>query len=271
MTQIFFFIDQISIGLYLLLAVAILWQSRHLMVARGAYRSTYFELERDLARYNQLNALTIIAVFILFGVAVLGVQQSVVPFLRSVQSLEEQAAQLQESMTDGVFNTATPPALGGGINIEPVPPLGGDGQTVLLLTPTLTPTPVGTIVPNAPAIEGCQDERAQLELPANGMRVFSPIAIIGTAYADSFARVKIEINGPSTGGNWAVIDEQLQPVRNRSPFSQFAPSEYIPGLYRFRTMVFDISDSPVASCMVNIYISDPPVTATPTAQPSVGS
>ena len=138
---------------------------------------------------------------------------------------------------------------------------------IIVLTPTLTPTPVGTIVPNAPPISGCNDDRAFLRVPANGMRVFQPIAIIGTAYTNEFTSAKIELAGPSTNGQFVVVDSINSPVRDISEFSQFQPGPYEPGAYLFRLMVFDLSDQLVASCRVTIYIDEPPFTPVPTATP----
>jgi hypothetical protein len=99
------------------------------------------------------------------------------------------------------------------------------------------------------------------------MRVFQPTAIEGTAYTDNFSSWKIEINGPGTFNTWSVLDEKFQPVTITGPFHQFAPVGLTSGLYELRLMVFDITFMPVASCMVNIYISEPPATVTPSPTP----
>lgn len=273
MTSIFFLIDQLAIGLYLILAALLLFRIRQYLLARASLHATYFELERDLAEERQANALTWLVIILQFGLMLLGVQQSIVPYLENEALLSEQVIQVREE-TDGLFVTATPPPQSlAGLDIEPVPPLGGSGETILLLTPTLTPTPVGTIVPNAPPTEGCTDPRATLQIPANGMRVFQPVPIVGTAYTDvgQFTSAKVEIKGPSTNDTYWVIGETLQEVRNASAISQFSPAGYQAGLYQVRLIVFDLSAQPVAVCMVNIYISEPPTTPTPTTAPSGGS
>jgi hypothetical protein len=267
MASLFFLIDQIAIGIYAILVAIVLYFLREVLVARSEYRATQFELERDLARYHQINALTFVVLAIQLGIMVLGIQQVVVPYLENEDELQEQVAIGQE-VQDGVFATPTPPPQSAsGFDIEPVAPLDDD-DTVLLLTPTLTPTPVGTIVPNPPAFEGCTDDRATLLIPANGMRVFQPITIVGTAYTDDFARAKLEISGPSTQNTYAVINDVLQPVPEAREFSQFAPANYESGVYQFRLTVFNIENTLVASCMVNIYLSEPPTTPTPTPQPT---
>jgi len=268
MIGILFFIDQIAFGIYVLISAIILWNIRSFFSAVSERRSTYFELERDLARLKQVNAVTIIVVVIQFAAIILGLQQIVVPYWEQEQILQEQLIANQDTVQDGDFATPTPPPLlASGLDIEPIAPLD-DSDTILLLTPTLTPTPVGTIVPNPPQQQGCNDERALLQVPTNGMRVFQPITIVGTAFTSDFARAKLEISGPSTNNNYAVISDIIQPVEEAREFSQFIPTNYIEGVYQFRLTVFDITNTLIASCMVNIFISEPPTTPTPTPSPT---
>lgn len=261
MTTIIAFIDQIAIGIYFLIIAAILYSFYRFLRSRREYRATYFELERDLSRYRQSNAITAVIVLVEIAVMVIGVQLVVVPELQSDQQIEALVAAAE--VNDGVFETPIPATAVGGINIEPasLPNSGGfTGQ--IQATPTLTPTPVGTIIPADP-IEGCDNPEAQLFIPANGMRVFQPIPVIGTAYTDQFAYAKIEINGPSTFGNFQVIEDKSTEVRERGEITQFVPSGYAPGEYQFRLMVFDVTNTLKAGCLVHIYISDPFPTLTP--------
>lgn len=268
MITIVSFLDRLAPGLYLVLAAAFMWNLWKARRTTSQYKATYFELERELTRVRRLNALTVLVVISLLGLSLLGIQQSVLPFLRQVediQALQQEVAQV----VDGSFATSTPRSPDqSALNIQPVPPLGGDTGPIIQLTPTLTPEPVGTIIPNPPSTEGCTDPRAQLTLPVNGMRVFQPIVIEGSAYADNFSSIHIEISGPQTGNVPAVLEEKLQPVLTTGAIYQFAPAPYQPGLYQLRLMVFDITQTLVASCMVNIYISAPPATPTPTVTPS---
>ncbi len=268
MVTILGFIDRVAPGLYLLVVAICLWNIWRLRTARTELRATYYELERDLARLKQVNSLTIIVVVAQIGLLVLGIQRSMLPYMMQEERLRNVSAE-QSAQVDGVFVTSTPaPLVASGLDIQAVE-IGGDENPGLQLTPTFTPVPVGTIIPNAPPIQGCSDPRATLKVPANGMRVFQPTTVIGTAYADNFTSAKIEISGPGTNDVYAVVGETLLPVREEAEFSQFSPAQYVGGVYQFRLMVFDISGSPVASCMVNIYLSEPPVTPTPSPTPAV--
>jgi len=127
----------------------------------------------------------------------------------------------------------------------------------------LTPTPVGTIIPNAPPAE-CSSPNVQLQVPANGMIVFEPLAVIGIASAPNFAFYRFELNGESTFGSYATIGvDGTNAVPEQGVLGQFSPSFYAPGEYRFRVSVFDITSNQVAFCALTIYISAPIPTPTP--------
>lgn len=262
MIDIFFLVEWLAIPLYILMVVIILWYGYRYFQAGSEIEATYFELERDLARRRQANAVTTIILALEFCLLVLGVQVQAVPYLETERDLSEIQAQVGLVQEDEDFITDTPqPLTSGGLNLE-VPSVFEE-QDIIVLTPTLTPTPVGTIVANPPPIQGCSDDRAFLEVPANGMRIFNPTAIRGTAYIDDFSKAKLEISGPGTNNQFHVVDTVINPVREMSEFSQFLPSIYEDGVYQFRLMVFDLADRLVASCQVTIYISAPPATPTP--------
>jgi hypothetical protein len=263
MSGIVFLIEQISLGLYIFIALAALLVLRSLGRARGEFRATQYELERDMARFRQANSWTLLIILGEAALIVLGFQQVVAPTLR--QQLDTAALVQQAQIQDRPFLTPTS---------APAAPVNIDASGVVinrdllgeraLATPTLTPTPVGTIIPNAPAIVGCDTANAQLQIPANGMVVFEPIVVRGVATVDDFAFYRLEINGPSLG-NFAVSSQSTTPVRELGELGQFVPGSFEPGEYQFRLTVFDITTTVRASCMVTIYISDPIPTPTPLA------
>jgi hypothetical protein len=270
MRWLFYLLDWLAIPLYILMAVVIVYQGWQFLQARQQLRASFFQLERDLAGNRQANAITTIIVALQFSILLAGVKLQAVPYLESERDLDELVAQQQAAVgqvVDGDFRTPTlPPANDAGLNLEVGTPLGGVSDTGFVPTPTLTPTPVGTIIANPPTTQGCLDDRANLQVPANGMIVFYPTTVRGTAFTDNFSSAKLEISGPSTNDQYVVVDTIINPIQQMSEFSEFLPSTYEPGRYQFRLTVFDITNTLVASCMVNIYITDPPLTATPTSQ-----
>lgn len=265
MTPLLFFVDQIAFGLYILIAVAALRTYWGWSRSRRAYRSTYFELERDLARYHSANAVTVLILLVEAALIILGIQRIIVPTLRAGSS---DVPTFETVIEDGIFVTPTPFALpnvpidASGVQLEEIDP-----AEAVLVTPTLTPTPVGTIIPNADAPMGCKTPSesmgAMLQIPANGMVVFSPINIVGVAYTDNMSFYRFEIKGPSTFENFVPLEDHTEPVTEISPLGQFIPAFYEPGEYRFRLMVFDEQNIVDATCEVTIFISEPIPTPTP--------
>lgn len=262
MSAFVFLIEQTAVGLYILIAVGIVYFWRRWVSSRRAYRSTTFELERDMARYQSGNAMMMVVLLIQAGLVVAGVQNVVAPTVRA--DMELQGVTVVETLIggDGEFVTPTRPAPSGMIPVDPSGvELGGPEIRDVFATPTLTPTPVGTIESAPEPI--CASEQAQLQIPANGMRVFQPIRVVGIAHTPDFSEYKLEINGPSTLNQYSVIDVGTLPIMEMGTLSQFNPTAYEPGTYLFRLTVFDTSQTLRATCQYTIYITDPIPTATP--------
>jgi len=259
MSRVVFLVEQLAPGLFILLALGLLLTLRRLLRARRSLRATHFELEQELARRARGDAWAALLLLLEISLIILGVLIVVAPAIRDAGSFTP-----VRRVSDGQFNTPVPGFSSeaqidaSGVNLTP-----DDPALRVLATPTLTPTPVGTIVPNAPPFVGCDEAGAMLQVPANGMRVFEPISVVGTAYMDNFAFYRFEIRGPSTGGSFAPLGDHTQPVLQRSVLGQFVPAFYLPGVYEFRLSVFDIYNAPGPSCSVNIYLSEPLPTPTP--------
>lgn len=264
MTAIVFLIEQVAVGLYILAGVGLLVAWRRFTQAQGELRATPFELERDIYRYKRANALTALLILTEFGLAVLGIQQVVAPTMRETMDIGSAAS----VMTDGLVASPTPAqVLFGQVPIDPSGvQIGVEEVVQVIATPTLTPTPVGTLLPNPPPVMGCDTPNATLQVPANGMLVFEPMNVIGTANIDNFAFYNFEVNGPGTFGNFSVIRSYDRPVAETGVLGQFVPSFYEPGQYQFRVTVFDSTNVLKAACLVNITISEPIPTPTPLQQ-----
>jgi hypothetical protein len=266
MRGIFYLLDWLAFPLYILMGVVIVWHLWRFFRARDEISASYFELERELARQRQANALTLIVMALELCILLLGVQLQAVPYLETERSLDEQRSQVVDVPEDIVFVTDTAVPSGSGLDLQVGTPLG-ENPDLIVLTPTPTPTPIGTIIPNAPPVAGCGDDRAYLEIPTNGLRVFNPIVVRGTAHAEQFSQAKIEISGPSTNNQFVVIATIIQPTTEMTDYGNFVPAVYEEGEYEFRLVVFNTAAEIVAYCVVTIYISLPPETATPTQTP----
>ncbi|MBC7872239.1 MAG: hypothetical protein H7Y09_15450, partial [Chitinophagaceae bacterium] len=82
MNALIFLIDRTAIGLYILIAVAVVWYGRRWLAARYAFRATQFELERDLARYQIANAMTAVVLLAELGLIISGIQRVVAPTMQ---------------------------------------------------------------------------------------------------------------------------------------------------------------------------------------------
>lgn len=261
MSVLVFLIEQLAIGIYIFIAIGIIWHVRRFFIFHDDYRSAQFELERDIAGFQRANALTVVILLVQFGVIVAGVQTVVAPEVR--QRIDTTTV-LSQTVEDLVFNTPTPAPLAqlnidtSNIDFDVTNP-----ADVIRITPTPTDVPPGTIEPNAPAAIGCDTPFATLRVPANGMVVHQVIEVIGTAYTENFSKYKLEISGPQTNGQYATIEQLIQPVEESGRLSQFVPLGYREGWYLFRVAVFDQLDRLRASCAVNIYIRPPIPTETP--------
>lgn len=264
MTTVVFFIEQIAIGLYILIGLGIFLMLRRWTQAGYDLRSTQFELERDIYRYKRANAITWLILLIQAALIVFGIQEVVAPTIRANAVASSDSAVTIEPKFE------TPVAPNVNFNQSPIDSSGvviGDDPNAnkIQSTDVPTPTPVGTILPNPPAAQGCDSPQAQLQIPGNGQLVFNPIRVIGTAYTDNFSVYRFELNGPSTKGQFVVLGEYNVPVKDMGDLGQFVPAFYDPGAYQFRLTVFDINTALKAACMVNITISLPVPTATPIA------
>lgn len=254
-------IEQLAIGLYILIGVGIFWSWTQWRRSRRFYRMTQFELERDVARYQSANAVTFVILLIEVGLIVGGLQTVVAPTLRATMDV---MVVPDTVIVDRPIATFTPRPLTV-LNI-PTSSIDSDNDinpaSQIRITPLPTATPVGTILPNMPTPADCLTENARLRIPANGMRVDRTLEVMGTANADNFASFKIEIKGPSTGNVFATRESWTQPVREDGRLTTFVPDEYTEGMYEFRLAVFDNTATMVASCTVMIEITRPIPTPT---------
>ena len=267
MLEVVGFVDQIAVGFYVVLAVLGIWFIQGWNDARYASRATTFDLERSVARERSGNYLALIFLIIEAGLIVLGLQQVVLPQLREDDEVRQAALRLSQEdqivTDDFVTPTFSAPSSNPQI-VDPVDPaqLGGVPAQGIVATAAPTATLVGTIEPNVPDMIGCNAPNAFLQIPANGMRVFQQTPVVGTAFVDDFSSYKIEIKGPGIP-DFAILDEGAIPVTELGGLSQFNPAPYERGTYQFRLMVFDVTTALQASCQITIYVTDPPLTATP--------
>ena len=249
-------LGQVAVGIYLLIAAVgfiTLWRWWHW---HRIYRSSRYDLEKDLARYRRANSLTLLVLLVQLALIIIGVQSIVIPEIRTSRTV-------QQTIVDGLFVTPIPaPPLNelpfeGSISEVDLTPVSVQDQ--IFVTPIPTPTPVGTILPGAPPSNGCTSPEAILQIPANGQRITGTITVFGTAFAENFNQYVFELKGPGTLDNFVVLSRYINEVRVNGQLGQFVPAQFDPGSYRFRLIVFDTANEITDACEITIYIAKDPV------------
>ncbi len=278
MTRVVFFIEQIANGLYLICAVGLLFSVRSFFISRRELWAAEFELEREQAQRKQASAITWTLGLVEIVLAIYAVATVVAPTLRNDVVAPGGSS---GGVPDQPFITSTPGGDGLAVNDQGTP-LGDNSVEAMMLTvtaavqnangsgpkilatPTISPTPVGTIIAGDPPPLGCDKTNAQLEVPANGQVLFDSVTVIGTAQTENFAFYKFELNGPSTGGAYAPVGgDKTSPVPSKGVLGQLALSPFQPGTYLFRLTVFDNKNALRAQCVVTVHVRERPPTPTP--------
>ena len=252
-------LGQVAIGIYLLIAAIslfTLWRWSHW---HRIYRSSRYDLEKDLARYRRANSLTLLVILFQLALILYGIQSIVIPDIRTNRSV-------QQTFVDGLFVTPIPAPptneLPFETSISEVDLTPFSVQNQIFVTPVPTPTPVGTILPGAPPASGCTSPDAMLQIPANGQRITGTLTVYGTAFAENFNQYVFELKGPGTLENFVVLTRYINEVRDHGQLGQFVPAQFDPGSYRFRLIVFDTANEITGACEVTIYIAKDPAVNT---------
>jgi uncharacterized protein (DUF983 family) len=261
MSSIVYFIERIATGLYLVCAALALFFFRRWLKGRQRLADAEFELEREMARDQQIRAVTWVIGLIQVGLAVYAVANVIAPTLR--QDLLNTGIPTPEIVTEFT------PAPSGEIiaQIEQTATeqarLGNAGPG-LAQTPLPTATSVGTIVPQTDEVVGCESPDAQLQIPVHGLVVWDSITVVGTADTVDFAFYKFEMSGPSTGNTFAPVGgDRTTPVTEVGVLGQLSLAPFQPGTYDFRLVVFDNTSTLRAWCQVRLFVQLRPPTATP--------
>ncbi|NDJ77655.1 MAG: hypothetical protein GYB65_15495 [Chloroflexi bacterium] len=136
-------------------------------------------------------------------------------------------------------------------------------------TLTPVPTPVGTILPDAPPRIECPRDSAWFHIPDNGQYLFQPITAQGTANIPNFANYRFEIK-PANDSNaqFGIMGGDNSTAVTDGPLGLIDINGLAYGEYRLRLAVFDIERVLRASCEITIHIGPPP---RPSTQQAVAS
>lgn len=269
MSNLVSLIERAAIGLYSFGGLVLLWNIWRWVRANGELREAEFELERELAYTQQSIALTWMLLALEFVLAVVAVVYVIAPTIRA-DAVAPVVIAPNATVVPDRFETALPGQAGTAVNIQETANAASiSGESAFLTTPEPSPTPVGTIIAGMDESEGCQSDEAKLVIPVTGLQVFDTLTVQGTAFTEGFAFYRFEMNGPSTGGKFALASaNQTTPIRELGILGQVSLAPFQPGVYQFRLAVFDNQSTLKAFCTVSVMLTLRPVpTLTPTAVP----
>ena len=267
MSRIVFFFEQIANGLYLICAVGLLFSLRSWVLSRRELWAAEFELEREHALRRQAGAITWTLGIIEIALAIYAIANVIAPTLRN--DLVGGDSPAPDVVDNQPFMTSTPGGDGSAgvsdlmLTVTAAAKDEGSGPRIQP-TPTLSPTPVGTIIAGMPTPVGCNTQDAWLEVPANGMVVFDSLTVVGIAKTNDFALYKFELSGPSTGNAFTPVGgDKTSAVPQKGTLGLLPLNTFQVGQYFFRLAVFDSKSVMRASCTVTVVLRERPPTPTP--------
>jgi hypothetical protein len=232
------FISRISIVLYALAVVGVVFALRGWLQGRRHRRVAVFGLEREEAtQQTQSSSSALIALLLLIG-SIYVIDNIVMPNLGEI-------AEIQPTPTSVVFITPQATA-----------------TDALLLYPTITPTvgiPPAEVTDSAPdtegtSVDGCEILGARVTEPASGDVVGGQVEVRGEANILNFGQYKFEISGPSTNGSWVVVGTYREAIP-AGLLGVWDSTSLIPGDYTFRLVVMREDGTYLTPCEVPISIS----------------
>lgn len=255
MSSLLLFIQNISLGLYFLAGLGILWGMWSLFSARSELAIAQFRLEREAAQEQGGRAITLVIV-LLEAILLIWLVSNV------TYDAWQEFTNASVSTPDSAERFATTVPLAGDSVLQV--PTSSTGGIAIPKTQPPSPTPAGTIRPAEDRV-GCIADQANINIPDNGQVIYQVEAVLGTASIQNFSYYRFEIRSTEED-SFRVIggadSDYFAPVVD-GPLGQIAPQNFLPGEYRFRLVVFDTSNTVRAACEITIFISEPLPTATP--------
>lgn len=229
-------ISRLSTVIYIVCGVGIFFSIRGLFLARRSKRLALFGLEREAALRRQRNSLTTIIILTVLA-AFVWVNRNILEPNALGLTLAE-----QPTPTSEIF-----------IQQSPSP------TVALLLFPTITPTSSFTENTDAatpdPSVDGCQIFGQTITFPLPDQEVSGQVPVEGTVNLLGLTQYKFEINGPSTQGDWAVVNTFNRNTGTEGFLGNWDSTSLIPGDYQFRLVSIVADGRRVTPCEVPIVIA----------------
>lgn len=230
MSDILRFFKNFEIWIYILLALVGVVHLRKFFLSLQDWRSTVFNLERDIAQRKLSQNSSILILLLLLGFAEFFMVSFVVPNTPNLQLVHTPTLSL----------LATPTAT--------LKVVGGQNSLLLSGTPTL-PSAGGK------ATSGCVPGKVEFTYPTNGAEVSKTVALKGKLVVENFGFYKYEY-APAGSSAWMTIAAGNQ-IKADGSLGFWDTSQLVPGDYNLQLVVTDNKGQNFPACVVSVKVIAP--------------
>lgn len=226
-------ISRLATVIYIVCGVGVFFSFRTLFLARRSKRLALFGLEREAALRRQRNALSTIIILSVVAAFVWINTNILEPNALGISFAEE------PTPTSEIF-----------IDQPPTP------TVALLLFPTITPTSSFNDFPTPdPEVDGCQIFGQTVTFPEPNQEVSGQVPVEGTVNILGLTQYKFEINGPSTQGEWVVVNTFNRNTGTDGFLGNWDSTSLISGDYDFRLVSILTDGRQITPCVVPITVA----------------
>ncbi|MDP2965439.1 MAG: hypothetical protein Q8N39_05295 [Pelolinea sp.] len=225
MEELLRFMATYEMGVYIIFGVIILINLKKLLDGWTGLRKANFGLEREVAQKKLRSAITIIALFLIFGISNF--------ILVSVASIRY----------PGIANIATPT-----IDLVSTPiPSGANSEGVKATPETLQQTQT------AIALTGCIPGQLEWIDPKDGAEVSGSVELKGTVNVPNLGFYKYEYRFQSVE-TWTPISAGNRPIVEELFAGRWNTGQLQPGNYSLRLVVSDNQNNLLKPCEIEVKV-----------------
>jgi hypothetical protein len=225
MEELLRFIATYEMGVYIIFGVVILINLKRLIDGWAGLRKANFGLEKEVAQKRLRSAITIIGLFLIFGISIF--------ILVSVASIRY----------PGIGGIATPT-----IDLVSTPIPSGANLEVVVGTPeTLQQTQT------AIALTGCIPGQLEWIDPIEGAEVSGSVELRGTVNTPNMGFYKYEYRFQSDQ-TWTPISAGNKPIVDDLFAGQWNTGQLQPGNYYLRLVVSDNQNNLIKPCEIEVKV-----------------
>ncbi len=222
MEELLRFISTYEMGVYVIFGVVILFNLKKLLDGLTSLRKANFGLEKEVARKKLKSAITIIGLFLIFGLSVF--------VLVSVATIR----------IPGVGRIATPT-----INLASTPSPNSSEGAVTPESQQLTQTAI--------ALTGCIPGQLEWIDPAEGSEVTGSVDLKGTVNVPNLGFYKYEYRFQSDE-SWTPISAGNKPIIEDLFSGRWNTTQLTPGNYSLRLVVSDNQNNLLKPCEIDVTV-----------------